>query len=265
MKTKALWGVAAVGVMLAAGSGDSGAISLFSTSETYLGTGKFHGPGAYLEEQVLFPTVIRHMVWVTEKDFVTPFFNNGPAEPNITGEKAFRNEVDGKLSNGWLINENVDIYPSEVAGTPVLFAVVNSGPHNGQQLSVTSDQGEVVMTMDLALDMGMGAKGVVALPFYGTTGSLVVPHSLQTQAGGKGVDQAGKFPSGTRLTGRLGDFNHDGWIDGTIVAVGNLPLDSTIYPGQPYVIERYFETDIPIRGAVFGDVKEVQRGSGSRP
>jgi hypothetical protein len=259
MKASSRWLVGAAGVMLAVSGGQSGAISLFSTSETYLGTGKFHGPGSYLEEQVLFPTVIRHMVWTTEKDFVTPFFNNGPAEPNTTGERSFRGPVDGKLSNGWLINENVDIYPSSIAGTPVLFAVVDSGPHNGQQLTVTSDQGEVVMTMDLGLDLGIGAKGVVRLPFYGTTGTLVVPYSLQTQAGGKGIDQAGKFPSGTKLTGRVGDFNHDGWIDGTIVAVGTLPLDSPIYPGQPYVIERYFETDIPIKGAVFGNVKELQQ------
>lgn len=237
------------------------AATLYSTAESYMGSGRFYGPGAYTEPQPLFPVVIRNMVWITEKDFVTPFFNNGAAEPNIQAEKGTRGVVDGKLSNGLLINENADIYPSKVAGTDVIFAIVNGGPHNGLQVSSTTETGEVTMTMDIAMDLGVGEKGVVRLPFYGTTGSLTVPYSLQTQLGGKGVDQAGELLSGSVLTGRIGDFNNDGWIDGTLIAVSTMPLDSPFYPGQPYVIARNFETDIPIDGALYGNVPKMKRAA----
>jgi len=73
--------------------------------------------------------------------------------------------------------------------------------------------------------------------------------------GGKGVDQAGKYRSGTRLRGRIGDFNHDGWIDGTLLAAGVLPLNSRFHPGEPYLIIRTFETDIPLDGQLTGNVQ----------
>lgn len=256
MKTNR-WVLAAALLTLAASP--AAAVTLYSNEESFLGPGRFYGPGAYMEEQVLFPVVIKNMVFQNDRDFITPFFNNGPAEPNIRAEKAFRGPVDGQLSNGWRINENVDIYPSAIAGTPVIIAVVDSGLHNGRQVSITSDNGEVVMTMDLAMDLGVGEKGVVRLPFYGTTGSVVVPYSLQTQSGGRGIDQAGEFKSGSVITGRIGDFNDNGWIDGTLVAAGTLPLESPFYPGQPYVIVRYFETDIQIEGSVFGNVAALRK------
>lgn len=234
-------------------------LTLWSTPGSYLGPGKFFGPGANMADQELFPVIIRNMIFVSERDFVTPFANNGPLEPNIFGEVHFRGEVDGRLSDGSLINENVDIWPYRIGGMDLLIAVIAGGPHQGQQLSITSDQGEVLMTMDLALDLGIGDRGVVRLPFYGTTGSVVVPYSLQTQGGGKGVDRAGPIPSGAVLNGRIGDFNRDGWIDGTLVAAGTLPLSSPIYPGQPYALVRHFETDIPIDGAIFGDVASLKR------
>lgn len=250
------------------------AATMFSTADSYLGSGTFYGPGAYMEEEPLFPVVIRDMIWVTERDFVTPFVNNGAAPPNTSGEEQFyrdrpsgadpeQRRVDGRLSNGLRINENADISMSRIAGVQVLFAAVDGADYNGAQAAVAGDDGQVVMTMDFALDLGIGPKGVVRMPFYGTTGTLVVPHSLQTQMGGKGVDQAGRLVSGSKLTGRIGDFNADGRIDGTIIAAANLPLDSPIYPGQPYVIVRHFETDIPIDGSRYGDVKALLSGAAS--
>ncbi|HEY6808582.1 MAG TPA: hypothetical protein VI356_21370 [Myxococcales bacterium] len=246
--------VAGAALLLAGTAGSAGALTLFSTPNSYMKSGKFYGPGAIETDQDLFPVVIRNMIFVTERDFVTPFFNNGGAAPNILAEQKFRGPVDGRLADGSLINENVDIWPAKIAGVDVLIAVVYGGPHFGEQLSVVNEDGEVVMTMDLAIDFGIGPKGVVHVPFYGTTGTVVVPPSLQSLSGGKGVDQAGPFPSGTTLTGRIGDFNHDGYIDGTLVSVGSLPLDSPFFPGQPYVIARNFETDIAIDGALFGVV-----------
>lgn len=231
--------------------------TLWSNSESFLGAGKFYGPGAYVADQDLFEIVINNLSFTTKVDFVTPFYNNGPEEPNTCSDREFSDSPDGKLSNGLLINENADMCLAVIAATEMMFAVIEGGPHQGQQLNVTLDNGDIVMTMDLALDLGIGEKGVVKLPFYGTTGSVTVPQSLQTQMGDKGVDQAGKFVSRTILTGRIGDFNHDGWIDGTLVAVGNMPLSSPIYPGQPYAMHRNFETNIPISGQVFGNVKAL--------
>ena len=241
----------------------AGAYTLWSTDQTYLGTGEFHGPGTNMDNGPLFATIIRNMSFVNTLDFVTPFINNGAAEPNICGEKEMTGPVDGKLSDGSEINENVETCAATVAGTKLLPAVISGGPHFGQQTSVTLDSGDVVMTMDLAIDLGAGAKSVSKVPFYGSTGEIVVPQSLQTQRGEKGVDQAGIHKSGTRLRGRVGDFNNDGWIDGTIVAAGNMPLDSLFYPGQPYVIVRYFETDIPIRGELSSNIKAMKAKAGS--
>lgn len=234
------------------------AAKLWSNSESFLGPGEFHGPGAFPVVQPMFEiTELRNLAFFTDVDFVTPFVNNGPAEPNNCAEKEFRGEIDGKLSNGIRINENADICSATIAGTRVLVAVIEGGPHNGQQYNVTLSDGNIVMTMDLGLDLGIGEKGVIKLPFYGTTGKLEIPESLQTLQGGTGVDQAGKYVSGTTLEGRIGDFNNDGWIDGTLVAVGTMPLDSPIYPGQPYAMHRNFETNIPIAGTLYGNVKKL--------
>jgi hypothetical protein len=237
------------------------AYTLWSTSETYLGTGEFQGPGVNQNNEPLFCTVIRNMMFVSDRDFVTPFENNGPQEPNIHGESQMSGTPDGKLSDGTLINENVDTCAAKIADVKILPAAIPGGLYMGEQVSATLDNGDVTMAFDIALDLGVGGKGVVRVPFYGTTGEITVPRSLQSQMGGQGIDQAGIYPSGTRLKGRIGDFNHDGWIDGTLVAAGVMPLDSPFYPGQPYVIVRHFETNIPIQGEWSGNVKALQPGA----
>lgn len=252
--------IAAAGILsLQLASQPAAAAKLWSTSETFLGSGEFYGPGSFTARQPLFEIELNNLSFFTDVDFVTPFANNGAAEPNTCGEKEFKGEIDGKLSDGTRINENADICSTTIAGTRMLIGVIEGGPHMGQQYNVTMDDGNIVMTMDLGLDLGIGAKGVVRLPFYGTTSELEVPKSLQSLKGEKGgVDQAGKFPSGTKLSGRIGDFNNDGWIDGTLVAVGNMPLDSPIYPGQPYAMHRNFETNIPIKGVLYGNIKDLR-------
>jgi hypothetical protein len=233
------------------------AVTLWSTPDSFLGSGKFYGPGAYTEEQELFPVVIRNMIFVSKINFVTPFFNNGSAFPNIRGEMEFNGNVDGKLSDGTKINENVDIGMARIAGLNLLPAIIEEGHFRGEQVVVTLKDNTVIMVMDLAIDIGIGERGVIKLPFYGTTGTVTVPYSLQTQMGEQGVDQAGILKSGTKITGRIGDFNGDGCIDGTLVGTGTFPLDSIVYPGQPYVMQRHFETNILINGNVFGNPKLV--------
>ena len=250
--------VAAFVLTVLAHPGFAQAVTLWSTPQSYLGPGEFFGPGAYVEKQDLFPVTIRNMVWLTERDFVTPFRNNGKAAPNTCAEKAFKKTADGTMSNGAKMNENVDLCVMEAAGVRFMPAIPEAGHYGGRQFTVAAQDGNVVMTMDLVLDMGIGERGIIKLPFYGTTGEVTVPTSLQTQQGKSGIDQAGRLMAGTKIRGRIGDFNGDGWIDGTLVAVGTLPLDSPVFPGQPYAMYRNFETDIPIEGSVFGSVKAIK-------
>jgi hypothetical protein len=168
------------------------------------------------------------MGFISEADFVTPFKNNGERGPKTLGE-AQLGLKDGKTSDGGLINHNVDTGVFVVAGTKMLPAVVRAdGKFGGSQAAVSIRDGNVTMVMDLTLDLGIGPRGIVKMPFYGTTGTVVVPPSAQTQGGGQGVDRAGPIASGTTIA------------------------NSPIYPGQPWVMVRNFATDIAIDGRPFG-------------
>lgn len=233
------------------------AYTFWSTTASYLGTGELHGPGLGAgSPQPLFCMNIKHLMFVTSSDLVVPFENNGAEPPNIVGEMQVPGDLDGRLSDGALINENVNTCATVIAGRRVLPAVVQGGLFTGEVFASTTPDGVLSLSMDLAIDLTDGHT--VKLPLYGTVGEVTVPLSLQTQLGSKGVDQAGEYPSGTRLRGRIGDFNHDGWIDGTLVFVGVMPIDSPIAPGQPFVLVRNFETDIPIAGEWSGDVKSLK-------
>ena len=241
-------------------STDATAFNLWSTKSSYLATGQFFGPGTNTAEQPLFSMVARNMAFVTSADLITPFVNNGPGEPNICAQKETgASRASGRLSNGLLINENIDMCSMMIGSTRILPAVVRDGEQGGQQIFMTLQDGNMVLTSDLGLEVIGKKKGIVRLPLYATTGSVTVPLSLQTQGGavGGGVDQAGIYPSGTVLTGRIGDFNGDGWIDGTLVAIGVMPLDSPIFPGQPFAFYRHFEMDVPIDGMMAGNVKAL--------
>jgi hypothetical protein len=250
-------------VLCIAGSGalvgSSHGFDLWSTKDSFMGSGQFIGPGANTAEQPLFPVIIRNMLFTTNVDFITPFKNNAALGDTICALRETQSADHSHLSDGTQVNDNVDTCSAVIAGTKMAVAIVNGGPFQGEQKTVTTlKDGNVIMTMDIALDLGIGPKGVIRLPFFGTTGSVTIPKSMQTQMGGKGTDQAGKYPSGTVLTGRIGDFNGDGWIDGVLVATGVMPLDSPLYPGQPYALYRSFETNIPIEGVMAGDVKDLQ-------
>ena len=109
------------------------------------------------------------------------------------------------------------------------------------------------MTMDFIFDMGIGEGGIIKMPFYGTTGEVTLPPSLQTQMGLEGGhDYAGSLKSGDKLQGRIGDSDNDGMLDGAIVVVGNMPMNSILLPGAPYALIRNFETDLPYDGELLG-------------
>ena len=248
--------IASAGLLaLSLGSGQVGAATLWSVPESHLGTGHFYGPGAFPQPTELFPVMLRGLAFTSDRDFVTPFWNNGGAPPNTSAEQHFP-PVDGLLSDGTKINENADLGAFTLAGTRFLPAVAEGGRFVGQQLAVAQQDGNMVMVMDLVLDLGIGERGVIRMPFYGTTGTVKVPEPLA--AGAREIPrQAGRLKSGERVSGRIGDFNADGFIDGTLVAVGVMPADSPVYPGQPWAMVRNFETDIPIGGDVWGSAVKV--------
>jgi hypothetical protein len=243
MRTR--WRRFLMGAVLVAGCvSPAWAATLWSVASSYLGTGYFFGPGAYMTPTPLFPVVIRNLGFISDRDFVTPFWNKG-----------------SRLSDGTRINENVDTGIFTLAGTRFLPAVVEGGKFSGQQVAVTMADGNLVMVMDLVLDLGIGPKGIIRMPFYGTTGTLTIPGPLTAA----GAQRAGLLRTGETISGRIGDFNGDGYIDGTLVAVGVMPLSSPIYPGQPWAMSRNFETNIPIQGILAGSAREVNRAYGLAP
>ena len=236
------------------------AATMISNEDSFMSAGTFYGPGS-VDDTPLFGVVIRNIAFPSSLNFITPFINNGSAKPNICGESEVREQPTGLLSDGVTrINENVDVCSFEINGMNILVAIIDGGPHEGEQLAVTMENGQIVMTMDTALDLGVGESGIIRLPFYGTTGEATVPFSLQTQLGIEGgIDRAGSIPSGTVLKGRLGDYNNDGVLDGAIVVAGNIPIDSLLLPGAPYAFIRYFETDLKFDGEHL--LEQIQVGS----
>jgi hypothetical protein len=234
-------------------TGNLFAVTVYSTKDSFGGAGMFYGPGP-LKDVELFDVVIRNIGFSTPGYFITPFFNNGGKLPNIIGEVKLESHPDGLFSDGLhKINENLDTDVFELSGVQFLVGVSDSGAHRGQQISIVVDENLMIMTMDFILDMGIGESGIIKLPFYGTTGEVTVPKSLQTQLGIEGGhDYAGSLPSGTKLRGKLGDFDNDGMLDGAIVVAGNMPLYSIMLPGSPYALIRYFETDLPYEGEIMG-------------
>lgn len=239
------------GALLASGS--AGAFTVFSTKDSYMGAGTFFGPGK-LPASPLFDVTINHVGFSSATTFVTPFFNNGGAEPNMPGEIETSDKPDGYFSDGKTqFNENASVGPFVLNGTKVLVGIGAGGAHQGEQISVLMDRHTMIMTMDIVFDLGIGEGGVVAAPFYGTTQEATLPLSIQTQMGiAGGVDKAGPLKSGDKIRGRLGDFNGDGRLDGAIVVTGNMPLTSVFMPGAPYALIRYFDTDMPYNGEVVG-------------
>ncbi len=174
-------------------------------------------------------------------------FNNGPEEPNIFAETLHVGEVDGKLSNGEIINENVN------AG----FVLNIVEPETGQlvQLFVCSVSAEsvapdenanLVFELTAGFDPGL-PEFVVTMPITFVTGIAQVPVSEKSRRGLiGGHNNAGPYPTGYARVGKLGDFNHDGLLDGEFVHGGVAPYELIIAEGDPILIVRPFNTDIPV-------------------
>ncbi|MFN9480727.1 MAG: hypothetical protein ACK6C0_15115 [Betaproteobacteria bacterium] len=241
-----------VGLATALACGGASAFTVFSDSKSLGGPGVFYGPGK-LPQVPIFDVTIRNVTFAEAGVFVTPYVNNGAQGPFTSGQLAVQKTPNGFLSdNATTINVNADTGPFDLNGMTMLTGIAGGSAHGGEQLSVMYN-GTMIMTMDMGLDMGIGEAGVMKVPFYGTTGEVTVPLSLQTQMGVPGgIDRAGPIASGTKMSGRIGDADGDGFIDGSLVVAGNMPLTSIFMPGAPYLLIRNFQTDMPVDGQIVG-------------
>lgn len=247
-----------IGLVGAVVGEDALAYTLWSTDDLRAGPGTFYGPGDDRTERKLFPVVVRNISFQTASDAIVPFINSG--SDGAGREACEPAPAPTVLSNGLAINRNISACAGVIGGRKVVAAVVDGGQHRGRQITTFQTDGDIVVTADLALDFG--DRRVVRFPLYATTGTVTVPRALAD--GGRGKrrhDRAGKYAAGATVRGRVGDFNGDGWIDGTLVAVGVMPPDSPVGPGQPFVIIRNFETNIPINGVLSGNIRALDRTS----
>lgn len=197
------------------------------------------------------------------------FFGPGPVEPDthlpngklrnirfdtqkFQGYCEFANDGSrsGLLSDGRTrINQNIDAGRLLIGGgtSPILLSAVDGGPHHGTEQYYLDDQYRLVWRVDIALDPGF-EEGIIHLTdFVLHTGVARVTPSLQSQQGMPGgYDQAGSLKAGDFITGRVGDFDEDGYLDGVLVAAPHVPMAADMLPGAPVANQRGFRTNVPI-------------------
>lgn len=206
------------------------------------------GPGP-LPDQELARGYVHGMQFTSFMRATVPGINNGGAPPNVSGEALQGTPVDGALSDGTLINENIDMgHALLLQGRfNLLLAAVHGGPHHGNSEFFLDDKLNWTIQDDIAIDPGF-AEGLIKIhDFRFTSGPTFVPFSLQTQRKHPGgVDLVGSLRSGEVIIGRVGDDDLDGHVDGVWMALGTFPFDSILLPGAPFVQSIEFESDIPI-------------------
>jgi hypothetical protein len=221
-----------------------------ATYEIQIGQRLLYGPGPF-PDQKLGTGHVRAMDFRTFMTATVPAFNNGPAEPNVSGEAAQGTPVDGKLSDGTLINENIDMGNAVILNGQfnLLLGAVFGGPSKGDSHFYLDDAYNWTIHDDIAMDPGF-AEGIVRInDFQFSTGPRPVPLSIQTEKHYPGgVDRVGSLQSGDMVVGRLGDDDFDGYVDGVFFAMGQLPLTSPFLPGAPFVQRMEFTSTIPISG-----------------
>lgn len=237
--------------MCAFAAQDSSAYSLWSTHDSRTDTGQL-----YLahDNAKLGELRIRNLLLIGPSGWLVPFNNNGPNAPNVCA--AFETSVGRPEIR---VNENVDSCPTMLSGGEVSMLVVDGGRHQGNQLATISPSGEVAMSADVVLRFGNLPE--IRTSFYATSGVTKAPPELRSQA----EDIARRVPwmaaGPGELRGRIGDFDGNGWVDGTVVAVGTLPEGAAAKAGTQYLLIRHFETDLPVAGVLSGNVKARARAS----
>ena len=206
--------------------------------------GHFFGPGPIVPDTPLPDGTIRGISFDLDRlEGVAAFATGGRLLSD--GTTATNGNIDaGALEIGGPAKGKTQGNPE---GKVFWLYAVAGGPNEGQERYRFDADYNMVWTVDLGLDPGF-AEGIVRVNgFQLTTGTRKVPLSLQTASGiPGGYDKAGSLASGTLLVGRVGDFDADGFIDGSIVATANVPMQADLLPGAPVANVRGFRTDIPI-------------------
>lgn len=238
MKTRQLL-AAVVATSLALAAHQASAVSL------NLKAGTFYGPG----DKGVHPFQngqVRNIQLSGALQGTVPFFNNGAEPPNVIAEVLQGGVVDGFTSDGRAINENIDTalhleLEDKTTGEAGSLMVVSV-----EQEVVQADQkGNLVFVAHVVADPGLP---VLVTPFQVrfTSGAARIPLSLKTKNGiFGGHDVAGPFPSGHTLIGRIGDFDHDRFLDGELVQGENAPMELVIARGDPIAQHRPWVSDIP--------------------
>ncbi len=175
------------------------------------------------------------------------FFNNATELPNIYAETLHVTAVDGALSDGTKINENVDVgfvleFLEPETGQPVKLLVCSVS----EETVRPDGKGGLLFTLTAGFDPGL-AELVVKREVTFVTGVATVPISEKTrlkQSGG--TDAAGEYASGYAKVGKLGDFDNDGMLDGEFILADIAPLELVIAEGDPILVVRGFTSDIPV-------------------
>jgi len=239
---------AAIGACGLGGAVQSTAADIYDISITKR---LLYGPGPF-PDQNLKSGHVNAMHFGAFLSATVPAFNNGGDEPNVSGEKAQGTPVDGKLSDGTKLNENIEMGNAVIINGQfnLLLGAVFGGPAQGASRFFLDDDYNWTIRDDIAMDPGFPEGVVKIYDFTFSTGPKPVPFSIQTASKYPGgLDRVGTLNSGDITIGRLGDDDFDGHVDGVFFAMGQLPLSSAFLPGAPFVQEMEFTSSIPIGAA----------------
>lgn len=208
--------------------------------------GVMHGPGNLGTHDINGGT-LKNFVVTSPLSGKIKFRNNREADPNVYAESLHTGPVDGALSDGTMINENVDAAFVIKVEEPETKKLVELFICSVSEETVEPDEkGNLLFKLNAAFDTGF-ADNVITMPVQFTTGAVKVPKSDKTKKNLKGGnDLAGSYLSGTVHIGRLGDSDQDGFLDGKFMLAGNTPSDLIIVEGDPVLITRPFKSDIPV-------------------
>lgn len=209
--------------------------------------GHLYGPGR-LSDQALPPGELRGLLLSGFLQGQIPQFNNLGEIPNIPAEVLQGKLIDGRLSDGTLINERIDVGCVTLMGQlKLLLAAVGGGPNGGRVNFYLDRDWNWTIRDDIAIDPGFPSGIIKFNDFVFSTKPRRLPWSTQTVRGlPGGVDRAGSKISGGVVPGHLGDDDFDGRLDGIFNAVGSFPLTSMFLPGAPFAQTRIFISDVPV-------------------
>lgn len=246
-------------VLITIAANNTLAATLFLESD-----GRFFGPGNAIFSETgtsikkFRDAQVRNITFIGPFTGFIPMFNNGAEAPNVTAEILQDGLIDGLTSNGILINENINTAlhldisdPATGESANIMaVAVASEETEDGSELVYPDEKGNITFNPTVYADPGQAdlVRKLPAIVF--TTGSARVPLSVKSQRGEfGGVDNAGPLSSGHVLIGRVGDFDHDGFLDGILVLAGNAPEDLIVGRGNPLAQIRPWHSDIPISPA----------------